>query len=127
MVSLGGRCALQVKRVCTVVQDVNLNRDRRFLKTDRSWYHWEAIFELNYDYHWNGTMRMWIDGQMVMDYRDVKYVTPEHRVGFNLWKWNPTWGGMGGVRTRVDIMSIDDVRLSGISVEREAEQALQRP
>ncbi len=83
--------------------------------TTGSWHHWEAVLELNDISRANGVFRMWVDGNRVIDYSDVTYVTTETPYGFNLWKWNPTWGGGNNVRrTRQDFVQIDDVYLSGI-------------
>jgi hypothetical protein len=63
----------------------------------------------------NGILRWWIDGNLAMDYRDMTYIFGNHTSGFNGWKWNPTWGGMGGIRTRPDVIQIDHIYLSGVS------------
>jgi hypothetical protein len=57
---------------------------------------------------------MWIDGTMVMDYSDVTYITRTTPRGFTMFKWNPTWGGSGGTRTRDDYILIDHLYLSGL-------------
>ncbi len=62
----------------------------------------------------NGIFKMWIDGVQTHNYSDVVYITPTTAEHFNLFKWNPTWGGQGGVRTRNDYIDIDHVYISGL-------------
>lgn len=82
------------------------------------WHQWEAVLQLNDLERTNGIFRMWIDGTLVLDYSDLVYVTPMYRLGFNLFKWNPTWGGSGGHRTRDDYIDVDHVYLSGLPLQR---------
>lgn len=52
---------------------------------------------------------------LILDYSDVVYLTPGNTAHFNLWKWNPTWGGQNGpIKSRPDYIQIDDVYLSGV-------------
>jgi len=90
------------------------NRSRRPLITVGSWHHIEFVAEINPPGMRSGVFRMWIDGEQTHDYSDVVYTTPEHPYKFTSWRWNPTWGGRGGVRTRDDYMDIDDVYMSGV-------------
>jgi hypothetical protein len=78
------------------------------------WQRWELQLELNTIGSANGVLKMWVDGVLVMDYRDVVFVTADYPAGFYSYKWNPTWGGMGGTRTRDDAIDFDHVYLSGI-------------
>lgn len=80
-----------------------------------TWHHWEAVWELNSGPGVaDGIFRWWQDGILIASYSDIVYLTQGNTVGFNLWKWNPTWGGQNGpVRTRPDYIQIDDVYLSG--------------
>ncbi len=57
---------------------------------------------------------MWIDGVQTHNYTDITYLTPTLTTKFNLYKWNPTWGGSGGTRTRTDYVLIDHVYISGV-------------
>lgn len=90
------------------------NRNRREPITVGRWQHWEAYFALNDMGRNNGVFRLWIDGVLTSEYTDVVYITPRAPSGFHGYHWNPTWGGMGGTRTRRDFMLIDHVYLSGV-------------
>jgi hypothetical protein len=97
------------------------NVDRRFTPnvdtrqmTVGQWHHWEAVLEENTLGQANGTFRFWLDGNLTMSYADVTYITSGATNGFFGWKWNPTWGGVGGTKTRNDAMRIDHVFMSGL-------------
>jgi hypothetical protein len=90
----------------------NVNRGK--LMTVGSWHHWEAVLEVNTLGQPNGVLKWWIDGNLVLDYRDVVYIFGSNTNGFWQWKWNPTWGGTSGTRTRDDYMVTDHVYMSGV-------------
>ncbi len=96
------------------VRVLSQNKDERKLMTCGVWHQWEMVLELNDLGVANGTLRMWVDGTEIMNYGNVVYVTRENQNGFYGWKWNPTWGGGKGPRTREDFMRIDHVYMSGI-------------
>lgn len=77
------------------------------------WHQWEAVLEVNSVGSANGKLKMWMDGVLIADYSDVTYVDAAHPLGFYLWKWNPTWGGTGGNKTKDDYILIDHVYFSG--------------
>ena len=87
------------------------------LMTVGEWHRWEAVLHLNSRWSNDGILRMWVDGKLVMNYSDVIYSTPDAPLGFVGFKWNPTWGGSGGVRTRDDFIDIDHIYLSGLGME----------
>ncbi|MGE0352558.1 MAG: hypothetical protein AB7Q69_04895 [Gemmatimonadales bacterium] len=97
-----------------VTRNLTQNLTGASLMTAGSWHRWEAVLILNTAGQANGIFKMWIDGTPVMDYSDVTYVTSAYNNGFNLFKWNPTWGGSGGNRTRDDLIQIDHVYISGL-------------
>jgi hypothetical protein len=90
----------------------NVNRGR--LMTAGAWHHWELVMSLNDPGLPNGHFRWWIDGTLVMDYSNRLFRPLRGRAGFWNLKINPTWGGMGGQKTREDAILIDHVYLSGI-------------
>jgi len=94
-------------------RNLNQNVNRTMLMTAGVWHRWEAVFELNTMGQANGIFKMWIDGTQTHNYTNVTYITPTTPNGFNFFKWNPTWGGSGGTRTRTDYMYIDHVYISG--------------
>ena len=61
----------------------------------------------------DGKIKMWIDGILVASYTDVFFRDAARPLGFYLWKWNPTWGGTGGVKTQDDYIYLDHVYFSG--------------
>jgi len=97
-----------------VSRRMNQNRTSARVMTVGSWHHWECLFEINNVGSPDGIFRMWVDGTLIMDYSDVEYITPGNTNRFFSWKWNPTWGGIGGTRTRSDQINIDHVYLSGV-------------
>lgn len=97
-----------------VTRNLTPNINRAKLVTAGPWHHIEAVFEVNVPGLANGKFKLWIDNTPVTDYSDVVYITPAKLNKFNYWKWNPTWGGMGGIRTRTDFIDIDHVYMSGL-------------
>ncbi len=94
------------------------NVERRQLMTVGDWHQWELLMQANDMGQPNGVLRMWVDGRQVMDYRNITFITPEAPNGFWSWRWNPTWGGGQGPRTRDDFMEIDHVYISGLPMAR---------
>jgi len=90
------------------------NADRRSLMTCGTWHQWEVVMELNTPGTANGVFRWWIDGTKVIDHSDMTYLFGKNLTGFWQWKWNPTWGGTKGVRTKEDLVLIDHVYMSGV-------------
>lgn len=97
-----------------VSRNLSPNVNRSKVMTAGRWHRWEAVLELNTLGRANGIFKMWIDGVQIMDYRDVVYITSGNTNGFHGWKWNPTWGGAGGTKTRDDYIEIDHVYMSGL-------------
>ncbi len=94
-------------------RNLNQNVTKTHLMTAGTWHHWEVTMAVNTLGSANGTFQMWIDGVQTHNYSNVVFITPSAPSGFNSWKWNPTWGGSGGTRTRTDYIDIDQVFISG--------------
>jgi len=78
------------------------------------WHHYEYVVTLNDVGQANGTLKVWWDGQLIMDYSDVVWRDAANPSGFYGRRWDPVWGGRGGGnRTRDDYLQIDDVYISG--------------
>ena len=77
------------------------------------WHHVEILMLLNTVGVANGQFQMWVDGVKTHQYSDVTYRTASASLGFRGWKWNPTWGGLGGTKTRSDFVKFAHVYLSG--------------
>jgi len=103
-----------------VVRIVKPNLVQRPLFTAGEWHHWEAVFEMNDPRLTNGVLKMWIDGQQTMDFRNMVYATRDAQNAFYNYTWNPTWGGRGGRRTRADVIEFDHVYLSGVAAPGKA-------
>jgi len=97
-----------------ITRNLNPNVNGGKLMTAGSWHRWEAVYEVNTMGVANGKFKMWIDGVMTHNYSDVTYITPSTPNLFAAWKWNPTWGGSGGTRTRTDYIMVDHLYISGV-------------
>jgi hypothetical protein len=94
------------------------NRIRGPVLRAGTWHQVESVFILNHMGRDDGVLRVWVDGRLVLDYSNVRYITRDRPFGFYMWKWNPTWGGnTKQARTREDVISIDHVYLSGLPYE----------
>src|SRR2546425_4460239 len=89
------------------------NVDRSLVMTVGPWHHVELLMELNKLGVANGRLNLWVDDKRVLDYRDVVYIVPGATSRFEAYKWAPTWGGAGGIRSRSDAIQIDHVYISG--------------
>jgi hypothetical protein len=63
----------------------------------------------------NGTVRIWVDGVLVTQYTNLKFLDSRYSYtrGFYEGDWTPVWGGTGGSKTRDDFMLLDHLYLSG--------------
>lgn len=75
-----------------------------------SWHRIEWLVEFNTATPNRSTVRFWLDGVLVGDYRDV--LLPAG--GFTEYKLSPTWGGMGGAKTQDDYFWFDHVNIRGL-------------
>lgn len=80
------------------------------------WVRYEVLMTLNDVNVPNGTLKVWINGTLTHDYRDVVWRTRAAPSGFFERRWDPVWGGMGNppFKTRADGMLVDQVYISGI-------------
>ena len=90
------------------------NRDTSKVFTIGQWHHFELALELNTLGAADGRLRWWVDNQLILDYSDVVYILPGATGGFQGFKIDPVWGGLGGVRTRDDFMQVDHIYISGL-------------
>jgi hypothetical protein len=77
------------------------------------WNHLELVMIANTVGSSNGEFHMWVNGVKTHQYTNVVYRTASASLGFRAWKWNPTWGGIGGTKTRDDYVRFAHVYLSG--------------
>lgn len=97
-------------RVRNIAQNVTRGR----VMTVGVWHHWEALLSLNTPGQPNGIFKWWIDGDLVMNYANMTYIYGSFTNGFYDFNFNPTWGGMGGVKTKEDAILIDHIYMSGL-------------
>jgi hypothetical protein len=97
-----------------VSRDMNQNVNTSKVMTVGPWHHWEWEMELNTLGESNGVFKWWVDGALITSYSDVVYITPGNTFGFYNYRWNPTWGGQGGTKTRNDYMDMDHIYISGV-------------
>lgn len=77
------------------------------------WYHWEMLFTVNTGGAANGTADWWIDGAHVAHYAGIGYVSATQSRNFNVMRWDPTWGGLGGTVPADQYMYVDHIYVSG--------------
>jgi hypothetical protein len=59
------------------------------------WHHWEIQLVANTPGRPDGVARLWLDGELVTDYRDVTYSGAGQTNEWQAVYWYPVWGGMG--------------------------------
>jgi hypothetical protein len=77
------------------------------------WYHWEILLNVNTNGAPNGTADWWIDGVQVAHYSGIGYVSGSQSRYFNVMRWDPTWGGLGGTVPADQYMYLDHIYISG--------------
>lgn len=108
---------LEIRQQNAVNRNLLQNLDATKYFTVGSWHQVEFQAVLNLDPAVaDGVCKMWIDGHFVTHYTDVQWRAPTATSYFGEWKFSPTWGGIGGTRTRDDFLRIDEVYISGVDV-----------
>jgi hypothetical protein len=77
------------------------------------WYHWEMLFVANTNGGADGTAQWWINGVQVGNYTGIPYVSASQSRNFNVMRWDPTWGGLGGQVPADQYMYLDHIYVSG--------------
>lgn len=77
------------------------------------WYRWEIVFQVNTGGGANGTADWWIDGVKVAHYMGIPYVSASQSRFFDVMRWDPTWGGLGGAVPADQFMYMDHIYVSG--------------
>lgn len=98
-------------------EDVNLNPNvagQTSIKFVRGqWYKWEVVTSAGTPGGANGTIDWWINGVHVGHYTGIPYVPPGGSASWEIFKWDPTWGGIGGTVPADQFMYVDHIRISG--------------
>src|SRR3989344_5581432 len=63
----------------------------------------------------DGVLLIWLDGELVMDYRDIRWSSAQNPLGFYEFHADMIYGGVGGIRTRDDYIDFDHIYISGSS------------
>jgi hypothetical protein len=92
----------------------NLSQNVESIAVERGkWHHWEFQLISNSEGNRNGVARLWIDGKLISDHRDVRYSSSSQRRVWEALYWSPIWGGMGDTVQRDQFMRIDHFYSSG--------------
>ena len=59
----------------------------------------------------DGSLTWWVDGAKVASYASIQFVSGAG--SWDLLKWDPTWGGLGGYVPADQTMQLDHLYLSG--------------
>jgi hypothetical protein len=105
---------LEYRQQNNVGRNFPQNVDVSKVLTVGGWHHFELTFELNSLGSANGKVKWWVDDRLILDYSDVVYIVPGAANGFQGFKVDPVWGGLGGTRTRDDYFQVDHIYISGI-------------
>jgi uncharacterized protein YjdB len=98
-------------------EDANLNPNiagQTNVKIIRGqWHKWEIISSGGTPGGANGTVDWFIDGVQVGHYTGVPYIQPGGSTTWDVFKWDPTWGGIGGTVPADQFMWVDHLYISG--------------
>lgn len=90
------------------------NVDTRMLMNCGVWHQWEAVMEINTLGVADGVFKWWVDGILIMDRPNSTFIYSGATNKFFDYVFNPTWGGLGGSKTRDDFWRIDHIYISGV-------------
>lgn len=94
------------------------NMDRQPLFTFGEWHHYEYLMTLNDLGVANGTVKVWLDGRLILEYDDVVWRDSANPSGFWGRRWDPIWGGGGdSPKSRDDRLQIDHLYISGLPLD----------
>jgi len=98
-------------------EDANLNPNvagQTNVKIVRGqWYKWEIVIYGGTPGAANGTVDWWINGAKVGHYVNIPYIPPGGSSTWDIFKWDPTWGGIGGNIPADQFMFMDHIYISG--------------
>lgn len=89
--------------------DPNVNN--KALTRDQ-WFHVEILLTGNTPGQGDGEIRWWVDGTEIGHYNDIGYAGSSTSSHWEIFSWNPTWGGPADVITSTMAIDMDDVYLS---------------
>lgn len=99
----------------TVSRELIPNRNVSKAKvTTGAWHQVELVLETNSSAGVpDGKLKLWLDGVQIHDWSNMVYLTVGNTRKFQGYNWNPTWGGVVGVRTQTDNIWMDHLYISG--------------
>lgn len=77
------------------------------------WHRWDVTLHANSDGAADGRIEWWLDGVKVGDYRNVAFVPAGSPRGWEVVKWDPTWGGLGDLLANDQWMMFDHLLIEG--------------
>jgi hypothetical protein len=106
---------IDIRQQNQIARSMQQNVDTRPLIRVGQWTRFEIYMKLNDLGAANGVLRVWINGTLTHDYRDVVWRTSSAPSGFFGRNLNPIWGGAGQPRAkgRSDTMQLDHIYVSG--------------
>jgi hypothetical protein len=95
----------------TVDLVANVNTTKKIVRGQ--WQHHEIVLTANTPGVADGSAEMWLDGTKVLSYSGIMFAAAGGNGKWEVLKWNPTWGGVGGKITAPFYMQMDDIYISG--------------
>lgn len=78
------------------------------------WHKWETVLYAGTPGNADGTVDFYLDGRKIGSYSGIPFVRRGGSSRFSLFKWDPTWGGVGGPAIAADqYMYLDHIYISG--------------
>ncbi|HUT87702.1 MAG TPA: Ig-like domain-containing protein [Candidatus Heimdallarchaeota archaeon] len=77
------------------------------------WNQVEYLMKMNSVGSANGELHVWVNGTKYHEHTDIVYRTAGLNKGFQGWKNEPVWGGIGGTKTRADYWRVAHLYGSG--------------
>lgn len=77
------------------------------------WHRWEIILRSNTNGDANGSVDWWLDGALVGHYTGIQYVAAGASNTWDIIKFDPTWGGLGGTLPADQFIYMDHLYISG--------------
>ncbi len=77
------------------------------------WVKYEYLLELNRDGAYDGRVRVWINGDLILSYDDVKFLESGDPRYFTRVRWQPTYGGVDHEVPNEQYQDMDHIYISG--------------
>lgn len=81
--------------------------------TRGTWHRWEVVLQANSNGASDGRIEWWLDGNRVGYYGNVAFVQAGSPRGWEVVKWDPTWGGLGDMLPSDQWMALDHLLIEG--------------